>query len=123
MRLLLDAHISGKRIGKVLEEHGHEVLAVDSHSTFEGWSDDRILNLAAAEGRILVTFNVRDFPELTREWAEAGRNHAGCAVVVGIDHSDFGLAVEILEAALSLRPAQDEWINLTFLLGKDLTGA
>jgi len=45
MRLLLDAHISGRTVGKALTEGGHDVRALDSegdtltHITQEEWID------------------------------------------------------------------------------------
>jgi len=36
MRLLLDAHISGRTVGKALTEGGHDVL---THITQEEWID------------------------------------------------------------------------------------
>ena len=35
----------------------------------------------------MVTFNVGDFARITTEWAAAGRSHAGCLLIVGIDHA------------------------------------
>lgn len=40
----------------------------------------------AAGGRIMITFNVKDFPRVCVEWMGAGRHHAGCLILVGIDH-------------------------------------
>ena len=46
----------------------------------EGEADEvaalaEVLALATSDHRILVTHNVRDFPEIVREWAEAGQAH------------------------------------------------
>src|SRR5215212_2657806 len=67
MNILLDAHISGRTVGKALTENGHDVRAIDSEPELEGLSDPEVLELAAAEGRILVTANMRDFEPLLRE--------------------------------------------------------
>ena len=67
MRILLDAHISGRTEGKALAENGHEVRALDSEIELEGLPDPEVLELAASEGRILVTANIRDFEPLLRE--------------------------------------------------------
>jgi uncharacterized protein DUF5615 len=58
VRILLDAHISGRTVGKVLAGAGHDVRALDSEAELEGLSDPEVLQLAAAEGRLLVTANV-----------------------------------------------------------------
>lgn len=43
MRLLLDAHISGRMVGKALIEGGHDVRALDSEIEFEGLPDPEVL--------------------------------------------------------------------------------
>lgn len=113
MRLFLDAHVSAKRVAPPLREQGHDVRAADEERSLDGEPDEALLELAAAEGRIMVTFDVADFPELVRRWAEAGKEHTGCAIVVGIDHGEIGAILRALDHALSLRPDQDEWRNYT----------
>ncbi len=54
MWILLDAHISGRTVGKALTEGGHDVRALDSEIEFEGLSDPEVLELAVAEGRPMV---------------------------------------------------------------------
>lgn len=81
MKILLDAHISGRTVGRALTEHGHDVRALDSEAELEGLSDPDVLELAAAEGRILVTANIKDFEPLLREWAGESRVHAGVILV------------------------------------------
>lgn len=109
MRLLLDAHVSGRRIGAALRERGHDVLAVDEARELDGCPDEELLELAIAQRRILVTFDVADFPRICREWMEEGRSHHGCAVVVGIRHHEFAAIVRALDAAFQTRPRPREW--------------
>jgi hypothetical protein len=33
---------------------------------------------------------------IARRWAEAGQAHAGCAIVVGIDHGELGAILETI---------------------------
>lgn len=89
MRLLLDAHVSGRAVGSRLEASGHDVKALDAEPALEGLDDDDVLALAVGEGRILVTHNVADFPRILREWAASGRPHAGVILVYRIDHREF----------------------------------
>lgn len=49
IRLLLDAHISGRVVGKALEEAGHDVYALDSEKELEGMQDPDVLELAISE--------------------------------------------------------------------------
>jgi hypothetical protein len=109
VRLFLDAHVSGRVIARELRDRGHDVRAADEERALDGWDDDRLLELAANEDRIMVTFNVRDCPRIATEWAGAGRHHAGCLIVVGIDHGEFGVILDVVETALAARPEQSEW--------------
>lgn len=112
MRLFLDAHVSGRRIATALREQ-HDVRAADEQRQLDGWEDEQLLALATDEGRVMVTFNVGDFARITTEWAAAGRSHAGCLLIVGIDHAEFGLILRVIEHALSTRPDQAAWIDYT----------
>lgn len=113
MRLFLDAHISGRVIAEALRERGHDVRAADEERSLDGWGDDALLELAAREERIMITFNVRDFPRIVGEWAAAGRSHAGCLIIVRLDHREFGAILRTTEAALATRPAQAQWRDYT----------
>jgi Domain of unknown function (DUF5615) len=91
VRVLLDAHVSGRRIGDALRADGHEVLALNDDPELGALPDADVLRLAAADRRILVTFNHRHFVPLLRQWAEAGQTHHGCIIVYGLDHGELGL--------------------------------
>lgn len=103
--------MSSRAVGRPLRERGHDIFALDEHADLEGLDDTDLLELATSEGRILVTHNVRDFPDILRAWAEAGRDHAGCVIVVGIPLNQFGPLFEAIEAALAQEPDQAGWIN------------
>ena len=111
MRLLLDAHISGRSVGGPLRDNGHDVRTLDQEPELEGLDDEDVLALAVEDGRILVTHNVADFPELLREWAVGGRSHPGVILVYGIEHSEFALIVRGIERWLELRPRQEDWVD------------
>lgn len=66
-------------IAHQLSERGHDVLAVAADPTWRGRSDEEILLLAAEQGRIVVTMNIRDFATLHRARPAAGRRHTGLA--------------------------------------------
>lgn len=113
MRLFLDAHISGRVIAIALRERGHDVRSADEERKLDGWEDDRLLELATDEDRVMVTFNIRDFPRIVGEWAEAGRRHAGCLLIVSVDHGEFGEILRLIDTALATRPAQADWKDYT----------
>jgi predicted nuclease of predicted toxin-antitoxin system len=118
VKLFLDAHISGPRIARALRDAGHDVRAADEERELDGLADEELLSIATAEARIFVTFDVKDFPVIARRWAEAGRPHAGCAIVVGIDHGEFGAILETIAATLTARPNEAEWTALTLFLAR-----
>jgi hypothetical protein len=89
------------------------VLAINEDEQVGALSDPEVLALAAREGRVLVTFNHRDFAPLAREWAEAGRDHAGCVIANGIRHHEFGLILERLRSLFAMRASQDDWRSIT----------
>jgi hypothetical protein len=118
VRLLLDAHVSGVRVGRRLEAAGHDFRALDQEPDLEGLDDDAVLALAAHDRRILVTHNVADFPQILRAWAEAGRSHAGVLLVYGIGHAEFDLVARGVKGWLDLRPAQDEWRDFSAVVDR-----
>jgi hypothetical protein len=122
VRLFLDAHISRPRIARALREAGHDVRAADEERELDGLTDEELLSIAAAQARIFVTFDVKDFPVIARRWAEAGRAHAGCAIVVGIDHGEFKTILDTIARALAGRPTEADWTDLTLFLARTPPG-
>ena len=118
MRLLLDAQLSGNVIGHRLRQQGHDVVALTDHPELEGIDDSEVLALATADNRIVITHNVKDFPDILRDWAEEGRTHAGCIVLVGIRLNEFGVLMRAIEAALKAQSDQREWINGSVMVGR-----
>lgn len=109
MKLLLDAHISARRVATALRSLGHDVRAAGEERDLDGWADEQLLHLATLEDRILVTFNARDFVRIARQWAAAGRSHTGCAVLVGIDHREIGLIIRRIDEVFVFQPDPDRW--------------
>jgi len=80
--------------------------------------DEQLLELAADETRVMITFDVKDFTVIARRWAEAGSTHAGLGIVVGIDQGEFGV---ILNAISSEVDAEREWSDLTVFITRRST--
>ncbi len=89
------------------------MLALAEDAACEGLSDPQVLELAASEGRVLITRNSRDFAPIAREWAEARRSHAGLILIWTLDHSQFAEIVTGIERQLGLCPSQEQWRELT----------
>ena len=118
MRLVLDAHASGRRVGRRLEAHGHDVRALDQEPALEGLDDEQVLAAATAEQRILVTHNIRDFPAIVREWAAAQRSHTGVILVYGIDHREFEVIVRGIQRCLELYSDPASWHDLALVVDR-----
>jgi hypothetical protein len=116
VRLILDANLSPKRIGSVLERAGHDVLSLASDPVLGALDDAQVLELAAAQDRILVTRNSRDFAPLLREWSEAGRHHAGGVLIWTLDHHEFGAIIKEVTRLLLDRPDPEQWRDLAVAL-------
>ena len=97
---------------------GNDVLALDEHRELDGISDPEVLDLAAQQGRILVTFNVRDFAPILRAWAERQQSHAGCLLLVGIGQEEFGVILERIAEVLEKGPQQSGWADRALFLGR-----
>jgi predicted nuclease of predicted toxin-antitoxin system len=113
LRLLLDANLSPRGVAAKLREVGHDVLALAEDVALEGLADPHVLELAASEQRLLITRNSRDFAPLARQWAEAGRSHAGIILIWRLDHSQFAEIVAGIECQLRQRPSHEQWRDIT----------
>jgi len=117
VRVLLDAHVSSRHVGRRLTRAGHDVLALDQDETLSRLTDEEVLALAAEQARIVITHNVRHFVPIVRSWVEARRSHHGLIAVM-LAHTDYGAILRRLEHAFAARPDQDEWIDRIEFLGR-----
>lgn len=70
-RLLLD-EMYPPTLAHALRDKGHDVIAVAESAELAGGDDATVLDAATADGRCLVTENVRDFAVLVRYSRHAG---------------------------------------------------
>jgi hypothetical protein len=115
VRVLLDAHVSSRRIGRALEAAAHDVVALDLDASLGRLPDEEVLALAAEEARVVITHNVRHFAPIVRRWAEAHRSHAG-VILVTLPHGAYGAILRGLEQAFAVRRSQEDWIDRTEFL-------
>jgi hypothetical protein len=118
VRLFLDAHISGRRVAQALRRRHHDVRAADEERQLDGATDEALLELATDEDRIMVTFNVADFPDIARRCAEANRSHAGLIIVVGMDHREYGTILRTIDRCLTSRPDEAAWNDFTVFVSR-----
>lgn len=113
---MLDAHVSGPRVGAELEKMGHDVRAVDQEKELEGLPDDVLFELAVSEGRILVSQNAKDFLQIVGRRAPE-RSHPGLILIpYTIRLGNFGAIVSRLQEMLSSTSQEDrvdrvEWMK------------
>jgi len=102
LRVLLDEHYS-YTIAEELRQHGVDAVAVQKERPeLEGQDDEVLLRTATAEGRVVVTNNVRDYAPLVEDFGLRGETHFG--VIFTDDatfprtHAGVGLIVRALIA-------------------------
>lgn len=112
VKLYLDEHV-WRELTQRLREKGYDALHVYDVDR-GGLSDDAQLEFAAQTGRAVLTYNIKDFSPLARLWYEAGRDHAGIILSVGLEHGDllrqvlkFLTAVSAEEMANGVRYLQE----------------
>lgn len=75
IKLYLNENVP-ETIARELVLRGYGVVSTHSAGN-SGLSDKEQLNFAIREGRILFTFNVKDFAKIHLEYATKGLNHKG----------------------------------------------
>jgi predicted nuclease of predicted toxin-antitoxin system len=76
VKLLLD-EMHAPAVATELRARGYDAVAVKERPELVGVSDHELLVAATAEGRTVVTENVKDFVALSQRGAAAGDQHAG----------------------------------------------
>jgi predicted nuclease of predicted toxin-antitoxin system len=122
MKLLLDEPLSPNLV-EVVRSLAPLLDIVSIHQwqdgQFTNQPDERILRSAAAEGRVLVTFDVRTIPAILSDFAVCGENHAGVIFISAksFASNDFkSLARAIAERAE--QAGDEDWRNRVEFLTK-----
>ena len=115
LKLLLDEHIS-PGVAASLRRRDRKVvvfgMAEWEDGNFLGQDDSACLQQAAVQKLTLVTYDRRTIPPLLKDWAEAGRQHAGVNFVdeKTISQADIGGFVQSL--GVLLKEARDwDWTD------------
>ena len=104
-KLHLDADASQKSLWDALCKRGHDVTRTPQPGLSLDASDDYQLLWATAQGRVIFTYNIRDFIRKTEQHPA----HSGILLA----HQDsYALAelIELLDQALSQTAAED-WVG------------
>jgi hypothetical protein len=115
---MLDAHISGSKVGRALQSLGHDVRATEK---LERVPDAALLEMAAEDGRVLVTHNAKDFLRILKERAPE-KSHAGIVLIpFSTKLNDFGALISGIHATVS-GPSQEEWVDRVGWMKRVKTG-
>lgn len=115
--LLLDEMFTDD-IAQQLRTKGYDVISVVADPALVGLPDDRILAYATAEGRALVTANIKDLVPLDARYRAADQPHAGLILVstkTFPQNRGFPSAVTTALAALLSGIAKIESAQVLFL--------
>jgi GAF domain-containing protein len=116
VRALLDEQLSGQ-IARLLRERGLDVEAVVERADLIQAPDREVIEVAAREGRAVVSNNIKDFRPLAAERVTDGRGHAGLILLParrsrGRDAT--GALAEAIEAVMRAHPGgipgAEHWI-------------
>ena len=113
VRLYLDEDFHPD-IATAMRQRGHDCQNA-AEAGMLGKSDEAQLAFAAAQGRCIVSFNVADFVELVKEWANQGRAHAGIVVTQQVSRQHFGALSQRLLDLLNTTTADEMANTLRYL--------
>lgn len=104
---MLDAHISGSKVGRALGEMGHDVKATEK---MERIPDEALLEVPAEEGRVRITRNVKDFARILRQRSPE-KSHSGLILIPrSVRLNDFGTMISGIQRTLR-RFSQEDWVD------------
>ncbi len=95
LRIYLDECISPD-LASAMRQRGWDVISAHEVGLV-GVTDEEQLEFAAQTGRVLLTFDVRDFQELTKRWLQQGREHAGILLCQHLPKQAYGKLLKRLE--------------------------
>ena len=111
MRLLLDEHMP-PAVATGLQRDGIDAVALPRWlgGTFRSAADARLLEVASAENRTLVTDDRKTVPRLLTAWAETGQHHAGVVLIDErtVRQNDIGGLLRSLRALIA-RAGDWDW--------------
>ncbi len=113
LRLYFDRHIMA-RLAADLRGHGYNVRTTEE-AGMDTASDEDQLAFAAAEGRAVLTYNIRDFAPLHEQWLAAGRPHAGIVVSRQMGRRQYGLLLQRVLRLLNQVTAEEMVSNFVHL--------
>jgi hypothetical protein len=115
LRLLLDADLSSHSLVRIVTERGHDVVAAGLADDLKQLDDPILFAVAQSQGRLTLTHNSNDFPDILRAWADAGRRHHGC-IISTVPTNAYGEMQRRLDRRFQLYPSQQDWLDRAVFL-------
>lgn len=110
LRLLLDSDLSSHGLIRILGKRGRDVLAAGLRDDLRQLDDPILFAVAQAERRVMITHNFHDFPDILRDWAEAGRSHHGC-ILSYLPTNAYAQMTSRFDRWFARFPVQADWID------------
>ena len=116
VKLLLDVHHS-RLAAERLRAGGYDVLAAADLPGLAGLPDEELLRQAGADGRAVVTENVKDFDRIVRSWVATGEHHGGVVFTSprrfhrGKSSYPEGLVVALTRLLVAPPDTQRDWVQ------------
>jgi hypothetical protein len=116
--LLLDEMFTDD-IAQQLRTNGYDVISVVADPALVGLPDDQVLAYATAEGRAVVTANIKDFVPLDTRYRAADQSHAGLILVSaktfpqsrGFPSAITTALATLLSGTAKVRPGQVQFLT------------
>lgn len=110
MKLLLDEHVQ-VTVAEALRHSGLDVVTVAEIGQ-RGLSDEALLEWAAQHGRVIFTYNMKDFVLLHKRWQDRGWEHHG---IIVSQQLSVGEVLRRLQNLLRKRTSAEMLNRLEFL--------
>lgn len=112
IRLYIDEDSMDKALINALRARNVDVISVLETQT-EGYIDEKQLNLATSQNRVLYSHNISDFCRLHTEFITESKAHSGIALL-SQDYS-IGEQLKAIMKLISLKSSEDMQNQLEFL--------
>jgi len=110
VRLYVDADITPK-LARILREQGYDVISAHEVGNAEA-TDEEHMAFAAAQKRILLTCNARDFTPIFEGYWFAGQAHSGIVVSEQLEIGEMLRRVTALLDSTATDEMHNNWKNL-----------
>lgn len=111
--LYTDEDVTG-RLAALLRDEGYEAASAAEAGTV-GLPDEEQLAFATGRSWTILTYNLKDFIGLARQWHDAGREHAGIVVSRQFSRQETGELLRQVCSLLDSVPAPEMWNTVRHL--------